>query len=216
MSGFKATVIARRSQMTNSLVTDFVLTGALFGCFFIIFLIVVLATSPVRAASSAMELARLDSNRILQKSPGGQISQLEPIGVCRDPLAAQAMSPATPQRSVLILAKSKDIPSMRKDRNGWEEVLRRSPVTKASLIVREIQHQREVVTGQLEGLYLLRGYNDELRVTGTLDETGSDGVYVTKAIDMELSSVESSFASFNGNQVFECRLTHPQLIRFEK
>lgn len=89
-------------------------------------------------------------------------------------------------------------------------------MTKASLIIREVQHQREVVIGQLAGLYLVRDFNEELRVTGTLDEMGSNGVYVTMAIDLKLSSGESSFASFNGNQVFECRLTHPQLIRFEQ
>jgi hypothetical protein len=208
MSSLKALLNAPRSHKTFSLVTDFVLNGALIGLIFIVFL----AASPVLAASTATELARLDSSRYLQKSPGGQIMQLESIGECRDPLAQQAPS----RRSVLIMAKSNDLPSMRKDRNGWEYALRRSPVTKASLIIREVQHQREVVIVQLEGLYLLRGNNDELRVTGTIDEMSSDGVYVTKAINMELSSGKSSFASFNGNQVFECRLTHPQLIRFEQ
>jgi hypothetical protein len=114
------------------------------------------------------------------------------------------------------MANSKDIPSMRKDQSLVEQALRRSPVAKASLIIRESQHQREVVAGQLNGLYLIRGFNDELRLAGTIDEVGSDGATVTKAINMQLSSGESSFASFNGNQVFEGRLTHPQLIRFEQ
>lgn len=198
-----------RSQSASGLVTHFVLTGALFG----LFSLVSLAGSQGQAASSAMELARRDSSQMLQKSPGGQISQLEPIGECRDPLAGQNSGT---RRSVLIMANSKSLPSMRKDQNGWEQALRRSPVTNASLIIREVQHQREVVVGQLEGLYLLRGFNEELRISGTLDEMGSDGVYVTKSINFPLSSDTSSFASFAGPLVFECRLTHPQLIRFEQ
>lgn len=201
MSALNNLCSAPRSKRASILVTQFVLAGALFG------------VSQGQAASSAMELARRDSSQMLQKSPGGQITRLEPIGECRDPLAGNH---STTRRSVLIMANSKSLPSMRKDRNGWEQALRRSPVTNASLIIREVQHQREVVVGQLEGLYLVRGYNNELRVSGTLDEMGSDGVYETKSINFPLSADASSFASFAGPQVFECRLTHPQLIRFEQ
>lgn len=226
MTRFNALDFTSRLRSRGPLVTDFVQIGAVFGVILNIFLAggQVRAASAVLAATTQLDLARRDSSQYLthslQKSTRGQMTYLEPVGVCRDPLASQANSqvnsPATPQKSVLIMANSKDIPSMRKDQTLVEQALRRSPVTRASLILRESQHQREVVTGQLNGLYLIRGFSDELRVTGTIDEMGSDGATVTKSINMELSSVESSFASFNGNQVFECRLTHPQLIRFEK
>lgn len=213
MSFIKALSFTSRLRLAVSLVTQIVQTGAVFGLFFVVFA----GESLGHAAESTLELARLDSSQILQKSAGGQISQLEPIGECRDPLAGrQSVALGLNQRSVLILARSKDLPKMRKDKTVFEEAFRRSPVTKASLIIRETQHQREVVVGSLEGLYLFRGFKDELRVSGTLDEPGPDGVNLTKAINLELSARESNFSSFSGNQVFECRLTHPLLIRFEQ
>lgn len=149
-----------------------------------------------------------DTSYYLKKSPGGQMTNLEPIGSCRDPQTDG-------KHSVLIMAKSNDLSKMRKDGNGWERALRRAPVTKASVVLFGTRHGQKTVVGTLEGMYLLRGFNDELRLSGTVDEMGPDGVNVTKAIDFELKSDTTSFASFLGDRVFECRLEHPQLISFE-
>jgi hypothetical protein len=112
MSALKALVFKLRSLFTSSFVTAIVSTGAVFGVFFN----ALLAASLLHAASPAMELARLDSSKYLQKSPGGHMTQLEPIGECRDPLASQAVV----LRSVLIMAMTNDLPSMRKDRKRLE------------------------------------------------------------------------------------------------
>ena len=195
-------------------VTQMVLICALLGTFFTV---KEAAAQAERQAldfdSKKQELSRLDTSRYLHKSPGGQVIKLEPIAECRDPLSTEI--PNGRNQSVIVMAPSKDLSSMRKDRNVWERSLRRAPQTKASLVLQVVQHGREQVMGTFEGLYLIRGFNDELRLSGTIDEMGTDGINLTKAVDVELKSSASTYASFAGDQVFECRLTHPQLIRFE-